>query len=89
MSTKKQNKQEIPKWFDGTIYSKGSEVRNPFSGETYELNAKELSIYDFIMGCNQMWGMGLKPTKQTTDDFDKALRWFQKNNIKAYMALLD
>jgi hypothetical protein len=89
MSTKKQNKQEIPKWFDGTIYSKGSEVRNPFSGETYELNAKELSIYDFIMGCNQMWGMGLKPTKQTVNEFDLALTWFKVNNPEAYMALLD
>ena len=81
--------QEIPKWFDGTIYSKGGEVRNPFSGETYTLNAKELSIYDFIMGCNQMWGMGLKPTKETVDHFDKALRWFRTNNTKAYMVLLD
>ncbi len=89
MSTKKQNKQKIPKWFDGTIYSKGDEVTNPFSGETYTLNAKELSIYDFIMGCNQMWGMGLKPTKQTVNEFDLALTWFKVNNPEAYMALLD
>ena len=83
------DKQKLPEWFDGTVYKKGSVVTNPFSGETYELNAKELSIYVFIMGCNQMWGMGLKPTKETTENFDKALRWFQKNNIKAYMVLLD
>jgi hypothetical protein len=87
MSTKK--KQKMPKWFDGQIYTEGSEVTNPFSGETYELNAKELSIYDFIMGCNQMWGMGLKPTKQTVNDFDLALTWFKVNNPEAYMALLD
>lgn len=83
------NKQKLPKWFDGTVYSEGGEVRNPFSGETYKLNAKELSMYDFIMGCNHIWGMGLKPTKETVKNFDSALRWFQKNNIKAYMALLD
>ena len=87
MNTKK--KQKMPKWFDGTVYSKGDEVRNPFSGETYTLNAKELSIYDFIMGCNQMWGMGLKPTKQTVNQFDLALTWFRINNPKAYMVLLD
>ena len=87
MNTKK--KQKMPKWFDGTVYSKGDEVRNPFSGETYTLNAKELSIYDFIMGCNQMWGMGLKPTKQTVNQFDLALTWFKVNNPEAYMALLD
>tara|TARA_R110002050_G_scaffold116316_1_gene232670 strand:- start:59 stop:322 length:264 start_codon:yes stop_codon:yes gene_type:complete len=87
MNTKK--KQKMPKWFDGTVYSEGDEVRNPFSGETYTLNAKELSIYDFIMGCNQMWGMGLKPTKQTVNQFDLALTWFKVNNPEAYMALLD
>ena len=87
MNTKK--KQKMPKWFDGTVYSKGDEVRNPFSGETYTLNAKELSMYDFVMGCNHMWGMGLKPTKQTVNQFDLALTWFKVNNPEAYMVLLD
>ncbi len=81
--------QKIPKWFNGTVYTKGDTVRNPFSGDTYELNAKELSIYDFIMGCNHIWGMGLKPTKQTVNKFDLALTWFKVNNPKAYMVLLD
>jgi hypothetical protein len=81
--------QKIPKWFNGTVYTKGDTVRNPFSGDTYELNAKELSIYDFIMGCNHVWGMGLKPTKQTVNEFDLALTWFKVNNPKAYMVLLD
>ena len=36
-----------------------------------------------------MWGIGLKPTKQTVNEFDKALTWFRVNNPKAYMALLD
>jgi len=84
-----KTKQKIPKWFNGEIYKEGGEVRNPFSGDTYELNSIELSIYDFIMGCNQMWGMGLKPTKQTVNDFDLALTWFRINNPKAYMVLLD
>ena len=41
MSKKKQIR---PKWFDGEVYKKGTTVRNPFSGETYKLNALELSI---------------------------------------------
>ena len=57
--------QKIPKWFDGSVYNKGDEVTNPFSGETYYLNNIELSLYDFIMGCNQVWAIGIKPTKQT------------------------
>ena len=45
--------QKIPKWFDGSVYNEGDKVTNPFSGEAYELNNIELSLYDFIMGCNR------------------------------------
>ena len=31
--------QKVPKWFEGEVYDEGSVVRNPFSGEEYELNA--------------------------------------------------
>ena len=41
-----KKKQEIPEWFNGEVYKEGAEVRNPFSGETYKLNNKELSMYD-------------------------------------------
>ena len=82
-------KQKIPKWFDGSVYNEGDKVTNPFSGETYELNNIELSLYDFIMGCNHVWAMGIKPTKQQINHFDKALSWFKVNNVKAYMVLLD
>ena len=27
--------------------------------------------------------------RKLINDFDKALSWFKKNNVKAYMALLD
>ena len=43
-----KNKTQLPKWFDGTVYDKGDTVTNPFSGETYELNNLELSMYDFV-----------------------------------------
>ena len=56
----KTKKQEIPKWFKGMIYSSGEEVQNPFSGECYTLNAIELSIYDFIMGCQWVFERHLK-----------------------------
>jgi len=85
MKTKEQTmKPEIPKWFDGMIYSKGGTVRNPYSGETCELNAVELSIYDFILGA-QMYEQMLGSSVQ----FRKALDWFRKNNPEAYMILLD
>ena len=45
-----RSEQELPKWFKGMVYAKGETVTNPFSGESYELNGVELSLYDFIMG---------------------------------------
>lgn len=82
--------QKIPKWFEGQIYEKGDLVTNPFSGQTYELNALELSIYDFIMGTQfVMEKMPKSVTKQMIDDFYKGLDWFKDNNIDAYFVLLD
>ena len=87
MNTKTKT-QKQPKWFKGEIYSEGGEVKNPFSGETYELNGLELSLYDFIIG-SQMVFSQFEATKKQITDFDKALRWFRVNNPEAYMVLLD
>ena len=87
MNTKTKT-QKQPKWFQGEIYSEGGEVRNPFSGETYELNGLELSLYDFIIG-SQMVFSQFEATKKQITDFDKALKWFRVNNPQAYMVLLD
>ena len=86
----KNKEQTIPKWFKGMIYSDGEEVQNPFSGESYTLNALELSIYDFIMGSQRVFEMAPKSvTEKQVNDFHKALSWFRKHNIDAYMVLLD
>ena len=93
----KVKKQTIPKWFDGVIYEEGTEVQNPFSGEKYKLNAIELSIYDFVIGCNivleQVYENGpttpSKRTKDLTRDLYKGLDWFRVHNAEAYMVLLD
>ena len=82
-----KNKTQLPKWFDGTIYEKGDTVTNPFSGETYELNNLELSMYDFIMGITMM------PSNLLSDKIIKnwqdGLSWFRTHNSEAYMVLLD
>ena len=83
-------KQKIPKWFKGMIYDKGEEVTNPFSKECYTLNGIELSIYDFIMGSQYVFEVAPKTvTTKQVNDFQKALTWFRKNNVEAYMVLLD
>ena len=85
----KQN-TKLPKWFKGTCYDEGSTVKNPFSGEEYELNNVELSMYDFIIGSQMVFEMAPKTvTPDKVRDFQKGLAWFSKNNIDAYMVLLD
>jgi len=86
----KTKEQTIPSWFKGSIYEQGETVMNPFSNEEYELNGLELSIYDFIMGSQYVFEVAPKSvTTEQVDDFHKALTWFRKNNIDAYMVLLD
>ena len=81
--------QKLPKWFNGELYDKGATVRNRFSGENYELNNLELSIYDFIMGATIVVEMGMFNTPQHVADLRKGLDWFRKHNAEAYMVLLD
>ena len=92
----KSKKQVKPEWFEGVVYQEGTTVHNPFSGETYKLNALELSIYDFIIGANifleQAFENKVEPNKKLekiTKDLYKGLDWFKVNNAKAYMVLLD
>jgi hypothetical protein len=85
----KTKEQELPEWFKGMIYKEGATVTNPFSGESYELNGIELSLYDFIMGCQMIEArVGLMSNKMIKE-FRKALDWFRVNNPEAYMVLLD
>ena len=86
----KTKKQTVPKWFQGLIYEEGGVVTNNFSGEEYELNGLELSIYDFVMGSQMVFEMAPKSvTQKQINDFQKGLTWFRTNNIDAYFALLD
>ena len=86
---KKQN-TKLPAWFEGMQYDEGDTVKNPFSGEEYELNATELSMYDFVVGSQMVMEMTPKMiTPKMVKDFQKGLDWFRKNNSQAYMVLLD
>ena len=81
---------KLPAWFEGMQYDKGDTVKNIFSGEEYELNATELSMYDFIVGSQMVMEMQPKTvTPKMISDFQKGLGWFRSNNSSAYMVLLD
>jgi len=83
---KELDKQRLPKWFNGELYDDGATVQNRFSGEKYELNNVELSMYDFVMGATMCMEMGM-PCNVT--ELRQGLSWFRKNNSEAYMVLLD
>ena len=86
---KTKTKQELPSWFHGELYEEGGTVRNRFSGEEYELNNVELSMYDFVMVASITCEMGIFNTPNHIKELRKGLDWFRKNNPKAYMVLLD
>ena len=81
----KTKEQKLPLWFNGELYEEGGTVQNRFSGEEYELNNVELSMYDFIMGATQMAEMGIFNSPHHMQELRKGLDWFRKNNPEAYM----
>ena len=88
--TLKKKQQTLPKWFKGMIYKEGETVTNPFSGESYELTGVELSLYDFIIGCQMVFdSVPNSMTSKRIDEFQKAIMWFRQNNQEAYYVLLD
>jgi hypothetical protein len=56
------------------------EVTNPYSGESYKLEADALAVYDAIKGA------------EYTENYDlvrKGIDWFLEYEPEAYMVLLD
>tara|TARA_R110000822_G_scaffold137890_1_gene275385 strand:+ start:319 stop:579 length:261 start_codon:yes stop_codon:yes gene_type:complete len=84
-----KEKQQLPKWFNGELYEEGATVQNRFSGEEIELNAMELSMYDFVMGSTIVLEMAGGYKHTSVDLLRKGLDWFRTNNSEAYMVLLD
>jgi hypothetical protein len=63
------------------VYDKENvDVKNPFSGETFNLTPEEVAVYDYLKGCELIGDYeGLR----------RGIDWFMDNNVEAYMALLD
>ena len=55
-------------------------VTNPFSGDSIVLTPEEVSVYDYLKGCELVGDYaGVR----------KGIDWFSTNNPEAYMVLLD
>lgn len=55
-------------------------VENRFGYGSIVLSPEEVAVYDYTMGCELIGDVrGLR----------KGIEWFQRNNIEAYMTLLD
>ena len=84
-----KTKQQLPKWFRGELYEEGGTVQNRFTGEKYELNNVELSMYDFIIGSTIVMEMASGYKHTDVSLLRKGLDWFRQHNAEAYMVLLD
>ncbi len=82
----------LPKWFDGQIYNEGGVVTNPYTDQSIELTAVELSMFDFIKGAELALErhifVGGGNTKLISQ-MRRGLDWFRRANPEAYMVLLD
>jgi|TARA_E500000318_G_scaffold11989_3_gene10863 hypothetical protein len=74
------NNKELPKWYNGTIYTEYEVVANRFTGEEVELSPNEVAMYDLIIGAEFVKDFKL---------MQKGLDWFRTANPSAYMILLD
>ena len=75
--------RKLPKGFEGIqVYEDPEIVENPISGESIEIPADAVAVYDVIMG--------LQLAKNPRWDLVRSgLDWFMKHEPKAYMVLLD
>lgn len=82
-----EHKNSLPNWFKGELLREGAIVTNPISGESYELNAEELTIYHFIkkIDANRK---NDSISNIEADQLVNALIWFVTNNPDAYQSLL-
>ena len=78
----------LPKLFDGQIYNEGDTVSNPYTGESIDLTAEELSMYDFIKGAEFVMS-GMSANTKLISEMRRGLDWFRRANPEAYMVLLD
>ena len=77
------NGETIPESQINWLGTKRTKNGLSFTGESYELNAEELSMYHFIIKLENT-----RLSKKNSARLCNALIWFVENNADAYNALL-
>lgn len=80
-------KESLPDWFEGEIFKEDEIVINAITGDSYKLNAIELSIYHSIVNIENK----RKNKNISVSEGNLLMRgffWFLENNLEAYRILL-
>ena len=92
-------RKNIPSWFKGPFYKRGSEVKSKATGKSFKLNAIEKSIFVEIQYNTAMITIYSERDGSSRSDFnnpffeylievvDKGTVWFKENNKKAHEVL--
>ena len=79
----------LPDWIEAEVYPEGGVVTNPYSGQEFYLNNLELSMYDFIIGCNMLNELRGALSDKLIGEMQKGIAWFGETNPEAFYALID
>lgn len=75
------------------IGDKSKVVKNPYTGESHELNPTELAVFQNVMFNQAMVDLYGGPLSPLTAEFQTemavGIAWFRANNVEAYFKLLD
>jgi len=77
--------------FECVVLDAPEVIKNPFSGESIELQPDAVAVYDNIMGA-QLLAEKVSPTDgghKLWDTVRKGCDWFRQYYAKEYMVLLD
>ena len=87
-----EERDEVPDWFGGSFYKEGKLIKSTITENEVFLNALERSVWDFSVQSHIRMKQNDEvmknfPVFDTKENFEKAKKWFEQNNIDAYKLL--
>lgn len=78
----KMSKRELPFEVEVDSFNEPQTIKNPLSGESIEIPADAVAVYDVVIGTQYMANPDWDLVRKGND-------WFRQYEPKAYMVLLD